>query len=488
MTPQPTPARPKLLLATLVIVAVMLVQLGILHADMIDQRLLLVNDNTLRDFEVYGRLRHGLVPLQGPITSVGGNHGWLAGPLYGLAVWAWPSLNALYATSMGLVLLGVVASFALAWRVAPGAPALLGTSLLFATHMTLLTYFPSHIALLLLGVPLAYLGVALTPTHRWGPVLATTGLAIAIGGHRIGWALLAGFIVGEVVFRLGVLRRPVAWVPLALYALPHVAVFLLGGSPTPVTSEATTDWLAGFDPWTVARLMPFVQLPIRPFNALQAAQMLLVVVTLRLAWPGLATPAARFVGWSYLVMAVGLLVIRYDGQYYMPMLTLLPTLVAVATQQAFAHSPRRITLYAGFVLVLGLWSNVDVVTASFSGTNLSDLMKSSVSDQEALLEVLRDEGLTSEELWQTTRYLPDEARAPIGYLAAALLPLPEGGPPERCVQVARAADVPAGQGWRTVGRTLALKIDGTTPCDGNVRPYDSPIWYLNLHTLGFEAR
>lgn len=477
-----------------VVMAVVWMVVGLVgfHAPNLADRLVFANLNTLRDFEVYGQVRHGLWPLQGPITSVGGNHGWLAGPVFGLALTAWPSLDALYAVSLGVVVAGWLVSLALAWRLAPGIAAALGATVLLGTHLTMLVYFPSHIVFILLGTPLAFLGAAFAKERWWGPALAGLGIAVAMGGHRTGWALLVAFLVAEPVFGLGVLRRPSAWAPLLLYLVPDVLVAWLGGSPTPTNTEATVRWLEGIDPWLVARLMPFVQLPIRPFDALQGAQMLLVAVGAAGAVSAARTrhePAVRFLVAFYVVSALGLLFVRYDGQYYMPMLSVLPAILALATTEAVRMGRGAFRLWTAAVLGVTAWSHHDVVTASFAGRNLDELTPARVADEEALLAVLGDEGMSRSELFGRTVYLQDEPDAQLAYLAVALLPLPDEAPePDRCFRVERAARVAGEPGWRFVGRTLALKIEATADCAGNVRSFEAPIWYADLRNGTFVRR
>ncbi len=469
---------------------VMVASLWQFHAELIAERMLMVNDNTLRDFEVYGRVRRGMVPLQGPVTSVGGNHGWMGPVVFGLAVTVWPSLDALYATSLGAVVLGALVSTALAWRLAPGLPALLGGSVMLGTHMTLLTYFPSHIALILVGTPMAFLGATLAREHRWGASLAVLGIVIAMGGHRSGWALLITFLIAEWAFTLRVFRRPESWGILGLYLLPKVIVAGLGGSPTPGDPAALARWLASFDPWLVLRLMPFVQLPIRPFDALQAAQMSLVAATLLLGWRVDAGPVARLMKVFYVVTSVAVLFVNYDGQYYMPMLSLLPALIALAWSGAWSFRPALASVWTLAVLAVASASHADVRWASFTGRNLSDLNFQSVAHTEQLVAALGRHGITRDELWHRVDYTPDVAnRPPLAYLAVATLPMQPGdGNSDRCFHVRAPHEVEDASAWERIGGAYVLKVDAGGPCVGTLTSFDSPIWYVDLALGGFHSR
>lgn len=450
----------------------------------LDARAVLVHENTLRDFEVYGRYREGLLPLQGPITSVGGNHGWIAAHLFGAAVTVWPSLDALYAATLLMVGGGAMTSALLAWRLAPGWPGLLGATITLATHVWLLVTFPSHIALILLGTPLAFLGATFARTHRAGALLAGTGIALALGGHRNGWFLLGAFVVAEVVGRIGVLRRPIAWLPIALYVLPELVVAWLGGSPTPTDAAATQRWLDRVEPWFVLRMMPFVQIPMRPFDALQASQLALVAITVPLAWRGLDTPAARFLGVFYGVSCVVLLGLPYDAQYDMPALSLLPALVAVAAREA---ERRGLAVpWAAAVLAVVLPAGWDVHHTDYAGPETDNVRPLHVGDDEAAVAWLARHGVTEAELFGRT--IVPEGR-PFGYLAAALLDL--SGPttdPGRCFRLALRSDVAGAPGWEPLGATLAGRVDRTEPCPGNLVRYDAPVWYLDLPGRRFVQR
>ncbi len=475
-----------------VIVAMLLMVASLwqFHAEFIADRMLMVNDNTLRDFEVYGRLRRGMVPLQGPVTSVGGNHGWMGPVVFGLAVTAWPSLDALYATSLGAVVLGALVSTALAWRLAPGLPALLGGSVMLGTHMTLLTYFPSHISLILVGTPLAFLGATYAREHRWGASLAVLGIVIAMGGHRSGWALLLAFWVAEWALTLRVFRRPEAWLILGIYLLPKAIVAGLGGSPTPGDPAAFARWLASFDPWLVLRLMPFVQLPIRPFDTLQAAQMGLVVAALLLGWRVDGGPVARLAKLFYVGSAVAVVFVNYDGQYYMPMLSLLPALIALAWSGAQAHRPALASAWTVGVLAVTVASHVDVRAASFSGNNLSDLNFQSVAHTEQLAAALSRHGITREELWNRVDYRPDVPnRPPVAYLVVATVPMVAGDAnSDRCFHVRAPHEVDEQEGWEPVGEAYVLKVDAGGACVGTLESFDSPIWYVDLALGVFDSR
>lgn len=450
----------------------------------LDSRALLVHENTLRDFEVYGRYREGLLPLQGPITSVGGNHGWIAAHLFGLAVTLWPSLDALYAATLLMVVAGALASALLAWRLAPGWPALLGATITLATHVWLLVTFPSHIALILLATPLAFLGATVPHRPRTGAALTGVGIALAMGAHRNGWVLLAAFAAVAVLGRVRVLRHPIAWIPIALYLLPELVVATLGGSPTPTDAGAVQRWIERMEPWNVLRKMPFMQLPDRPFDALQASQLVFALLTLALARPGLHTPPARFLGGFYVLSSLALLGLPFDPQYYMPALSLLPALVAVAARET---ERRGLGIpWTAATLAVVLPAGWDVTHLDPSSPSAEGLRPLHVGEDEAAVAWLGRQRVTEAELFGRTIVPTDR---PLGYLAAALLDLsgPQPSAP-RCFRLARKAEVTDAAGWEPIGETLAGRVDPDGPCPGNIVRYDSPVWYVDVPGRRFVRR
>ncbi|MCB9664604.1 MAG: hypothetical protein H6732_10870 [Alphaproteobacteria bacterium] len=481
------PLRRLLLAVVLLVLVGMAWRWGVILTGVFEDDVLCVNYNTLRDFEVYGRVRHGELPLQGPITSVGGNHGWLAYWIFGLAVTAWPSVTTTMLVSMALVALGWGLGVLLAWRLAPGVPTALAALVLLSTHMPILTSFPSHIVLLLPGTALALLGATWSREHAWGAVLATTGLAVAMGGHRVGWVLFALLFLMDRAHDLNLFRRRIAWLPLGLYVIPSLVVHALGGSPTPGSEDRTSRWLELVSPWHVAVSLPFA----RPFypgtGALELVQMAFVLAVLALAWRALDTPAAKATWWLYVVLAAGLLLLPEDGQYYMPLVALLPALVALATQAVMrlgaaplAGWTAAATLVLGashFALATDMRSQLGGVRGGFR----------SITEELALVRALGEQHISRDELWTRTHHDRPHREQAMAYLAAVELDLPPRSDGDaRCFESAPTAQVAGQPGWAPAGTSTlwSLRVrEGATDCTPSLERVESPIWYLDLTTL-----
>ncbi|MCB9664022.1 MAG: hypothetical protein H6732_07900 [Alphaproteobacteria bacterium] len=472
----------------LVLGAVMLLRWGQLLSAYLDDLVLFVNENTLRDYEVYGRFRRGLLPLQGPITSIGGNHGWLAAWIYGAAVMLVPEAETPMLVSLGAVVVGWIVGIALAWRHAPGVPTLLAALLIPATHLPLLLCFPSHISFILVGVSLTFLGVSRAREHAGWAVVATLGVAVAIGAHRTGWGVLAALIVIDWRLGLGILRRPVAWIPLGLYLVPELLVLSFGGAPTEVTDGRAAEYVTLIAPWNVLRAIPFASPPTSELEPLQVVQLVLVLAVLALARRGLHTPVTRALWWFYVVGALVLLCFPEDEQYYIPLLAVLPALLAVATQVVAARGTAALAAWCAAVLAVFGASHAEATVDLREQFGEEEGIRS-ILPELAVVEALERHGITRPELWNRTIHtLVNPARG-VSYLVVLLVELDHEAPPTpRCFRIDRQTNVEGQAGWEAVGPTWALKVTEEDPCPGTVARYDSPIWYLDLRTWSFVAR
>lgn len=459
-----------------------------LLATYLGEVVLFANENTLRDYEVYARFRQGLVPLQGPITSIGGNHGWLASWFYGAAQAVVPEATTPMVVSLAAVVAGWLVGVALVRHLVPGLPTVVGALLVPATHLPLLLCFPSHISFILLGVSLTFLGAARAREGAGWALAATVGVVIAIGAHRTGWGVLAALALFDWRLGLGVFRHRIAWVPLALYAVPELVVAWLGGAPTPVTDGRAEVYFTQVAPWNVLRAIPFASPPTPELEPLQIAQLVLVLVTLALARGGLDSAPARAAWWFYVVGAVVLLGFPEDEQYYIPLLAVLPLLGALATREAARRGTGALLGWSVLLLVVVGGSNAMVTTDLREQFGDEEGIRS-VLPELAVADALAAQGITAPELWERTLHAPANPAESVAYLLAITHDLAPAAPePPRCFHVARQDEVQGRPGWEPVGPTWALRVTTEEPCPGTVHPYESPIWYWDVWGGGVVAR
>lgn len=347
--------------------ALLLVAIGVLiipgQWDLFLGEFLVCSPNTFRDFEVYRWVSSGWLPLEGPSTSIGGHHGYLA-------YWVIGGWHALFPGFFGLQLFGVATllvtlwlSYRVARRVTPPLYAALGVSVFFGSPILFLIHYPNHIVLIPLATALAFYGLLRSREGvRWA-LLASFGIVLAIGSHRTGWLLLVAIVAADLRFHFQWFRKGVALIPVAIYLIPEVlSRFHPGALPAGSMESA----LSAMDPWLVLRTMPFHQFKEDAGSFLRMGELVLVLGAMAAAF--MATKGqkeGRVLWWFYALNFVGYPFYRFDLQYYMPMFALLPALMALALASPLVLSRKQVALplFGGLFAVIvlnGVAMNVQI--------------------------------------------------------------------------------------------------------------------------------
>ncbi len=444
--------------------------------ELVSEHVVWVNANAERDITLYAEVSRGRLPLQGPSTSVGGHHGWLMLWVYGGALAAWRSLHSLTAVTVSLL----VATLAAAWQLArrhgsPGAAAV-GVALLSGSHLPLFVMFPSHIVALPLATLLTALGLdrlAERRGDRWGAVALSSGLALGVGAHRMGWLLVAAALAVWLASGSRGTRR--AWIALPVAILGGVDAFILTlppGDAGIASARSVEGWLGQISPWTTVSAALFAHVPLGRADvriALALLTSMVVVLVVRWGHEHLAVRA-----WAALMLFA--LFLPHDTQYYFPGLALLPVAVAVAVARARGVERQ---LLLGSVCAAVVVAHAATRDLLHDGLDAFDARR--LTPDLAVADYLSAHGVTEEELHKHTWV--DLGTAPPGQPPPVWAPFvlafartAAAEQPPRCVAIRPAQDVQNDRGWTSIGAGLVGRI-APAACAGNAAFPEARRWF-----------
>ena len=453
-----------------------------------------VHENTWRDVPTYRDMAEGLVPVEGPTTSIGGRHGVIGTWIYGGVMTLWPTFDGLWAGSVVLYLLTGLAMAAVCRQVASPMATALGVAVLASTNLFLVPQFPSHIMYLPLGASMLLLGLLRARDHAVWAWVAGLGVLLSVGSHRSGWLLL---IVAFVFDRLGdrSLFKPsrwVAWTPLLVYVLGAAWVSSWEGTPPPErTVSGVLEQLMAMVPHKVLLQAPFFHFRFAMWPWIQLPQLAVVVGSGWLAWKAAPRGERPLDGGPRTLLAfygvwfVGLLFYSYDTHYIMPMLAALPAVLALGFDTIAARHPNRLVA-AGWGLVgLHLVSAAIVQGFAVYVVDLPQSDMQSLTDRLAVVEQLDDLGVSEEAVYTDTFF---EGRADGRRLAwihrafSTALGTTGRGPCVRIVSAEAPVSEPPPEQVRPAGRwRVELRpAPDAGACESNVEVAGAVIWWRRV--------
>ncbi len=453
---------------------------------------LISNNNTWRDFRVYRELSFGLWPLQGPPSSIGGHHGYLAYWIFGL----WSRAFAGYHALQLLCALDFTACLALsgliAARLASRSAAALGLGCYFCSATVLMTAYPNHIIFMPLGAAMAFYGLLRAGEGFGWVLLCAAGVTVELGCHSYGFALLAAVWVLEYAYGFGLRRHPWAWLPVGLYLIPAAAACALGRWDLAGQSLGVWKALRAMEPALNLRAMPLLRFREEVAGPWPWAEAGVVAAAWALAWRLRRDGPARAVLAFYAANFLLFLFYKYDGQYHLPMFALLPAVLAMGVDAAWRR--RREAGLALTLLLCAAWARAALAKTEFidawsagSGGALQ-----SISGELAAVRVLDSLGVGEGELRRRVWFSPLSQDRRFDYLHF-LYSRSLGAPwrEDRCLRIERAQDPPRGRPQRSwpAGdlRVDVFAAGGRRDCDNNVIAFDGgALWYWDAEAGQFR--
>lgn len=459
-----------------------------------------VNDNSWRDFPTYRDFALGMIPVQGPTTSIGGHHGFLGTWPYGLVVAAAPTPEALWIASIGLYLATMLVMGAVAKQVASWPSAVASMGVFGATNIYLMPQFPSHVMFIPIASALTVLGLLRAPAHPAWVLVAVSGVTLGAGTHRTGWILLPLVLLLDRFGRRALLGgvRTWMWSVVAVYGAAEVwiSTWPAGLGPPPNQGGIWAE-VAQMRPWKILLQMPFFHFDGVVLPPLQIPQTATVVGFWWLAHrahprrAGEPLDGGRTVLAYYAVWFVGFTFYKYDMHYYMPMLAVLPAVLALGLDAAWTRSRRR-GLQALAWLGLVWWVSAGTIQ-HFARTfvDAPGSTMSSLTDRYAVVRALDALEVTEEELYTVTTF--PESDPPLGFawlhrwLSSKVETTGTSG---RCVAVV-AADAPPSPGTldqHPAGRWRVETLTASGPCPTNLAPFGPTLWWWRVSDGTFVQR
>ena len=458
---------------------------------LMEENALFAMDNTWRDYAIYRELELGFLPLQGPTTSIGGHHGYLG--YYPFLLWR--ALANTYSSlewfQVGVYLVTIASSLLLALRVASLPGVLLGVGVFFCTNLFLMPQFPSHIMFMMMSAAVALYASLRSAEHPLWCLLCVLALVMAIGCHRTGWveAILICWLDRRRGGRL--LSTWWAWIPLALYLVPHALIAAQeSGVASDTAQQVVGEWMAS-DPILVLRTMPYFHFRFAFLPALQLVQLLVVIGAFVLAWRHRASdPEVRQLLQFYGAWFVGLTFYKYDTHYYFPMVVVLPLILALAVDGLLSLRPRLAVAATVGVAGMHIWSAISVHHVLGGALDAEGSPFRSVTDEIEIVDALAELDVTQTEFFESTWWAGRTEERRLAYMYQLFSPhMGQTGQTDRCVRI-ESVESPVAPGAEPMKQLTNWRVDMSVDgdCASNVEHYGSPIWYLQLDGMKMVKR
>ena len=460
-----------------------------------------VNENAWRDVPTYRDIALGMLPVQGPTTSIGGHHGFLGTWPWGAALALSPTPDALWAAGAALYALTGALLYAVARQVASAPAAALGVGILGSTNLFLMPQFPSHIMFLPAGAALALLGTLRAPRHAGWVAVAVAGVLLSIGSHRSGWILLPLVLGLDRAGARALLRGPRAalWVPVAVYAAIVGWIATWPGPPgVTVHRGSLLGEVLSMNPAQLLLQMPFFHFGFAWLPPLQLPQLATVAAAWWVAWQASPRPdtapldVRRTVLAFYGVWFAGLTFYKYDTHYLMPMLAALPAVLAMGLDAAWSRGPR-----AGWAALawLGVLHGASAATVQGFAVAFVDAPGSALhrlTDRLAIVRALDALEVTEEEAYTAAAFVdrPDGQR--LAWIHRAFSSrVGTVGTRDRCLRIVRADRPPDPEADATAdaGRfRVDVVARGAEPCPADLVPAGPVLWWWRAADGAFLQR
>lgn len=441
-----------------------------------DGSLLFCPDNTFRDVEVYGQIRRGQLPLQGPSTSVGGAHGYLAYWLFGFWLTLWPSALSLITLDALVIAATLVAMFALTRELASPAASWLAIALIPATNLAVLVYYPNHILFLPLAASLAALAWLRLDRGGVWPWLLSLSLVLAIGSHSIGWVMLIAAAIADLRQGRVWLRNPVVLVPILIYAIPEGFTTVLGNPEGPLAERSWWDAFRERRPLDVFRSLPFLHIDDDDPTLTQWVHAFATLVALALSRPRAEQPHPRWASlwWAYVGSYVFFCFWTPDTQYYFPMFALLPAVFARAADRLAARGWS--TLAGAALLSLIMVTSADL--RSRLDAWLRGPIACHIADDLEIVASLSALGASDREVLERTLFDGETpGQRHLAWLHLGFGEIHAAAEPARCIHIRSAGP---STGAQSTPESWQIQTSEHESCPANLQQYGEDIWYLDL--------
>lgn len=463
--------------------------------------LMFLNPNTWRDVPTYRDITEGLIPLQGPTTSIGGHHGVLGTWPWALALWWAPEPRSLWWAALllygctGLVMCGLTRSMA-------SAPATVAAMMVLgSTNLFLMPQFPSHIMFLPLGATLTLVGWLRADRGAAWAWLATAGITLTAGSHRSGWILLGLVFALDLAGRRSLTRgtRWACWAPVVLYAGLSQAVHALPGGPAPEPREhGLLQEILLMNPPQLLLQVPFMHFEYAWMPWLQVPQLLLVGGLWWTAWRHHTLPLRERLLHDeslllifYAVWFVGLVLYKYDTHYIMPMMGALPGVLALGLDALREHTRQsRLTGWIGLLLI----QIVSAVSIQRQARKLVEVPESGlrpIGHLRQAIATLDDLGVSEAAFYAQVTFEPSPPQArvgedevKIGWMHRAFSRrVGEDGPFEACIYLTDV-EPRLEDGRQIVAIHGPWRIETSPPstegCTSNIAPFGPTLWWWDV--------